>query len=98
MYVALSLMDKWWYEDMDEEAGMKLLHKCIDEVQTREFGHTSLDETSLTSGMVIKFDFNCILINKEGIHSIDLSSATPLAGVVKSSTETAAPTAVGVSA
>ena len=36
MYVALSLMDKWWYEGMDKKAGMNLLHKCIDEVQNRE--------------------------------------------------------------
>ena len=36
MYVALSLMDKWWYEGMDKKAGMVLLHKCIAEVQNRE--------------------------------------------------------------
>jgi 20S proteasome subunit beta 4 len=35
MYVALSTMDKWWYPEMDKEAGMKLLQKCIDEVQHR---------------------------------------------------------------
>ncbi len=41
MYVALSLMDKWWYEGMDEEAGMKLLGKCMDEVQNRMFNYQS---------------------------------------------------------
>jgi 20S proteasome subunit beta 4 len=33
--------------------------------------------------MVIKFDFNCILINKDGVHPIDLASTTPLAGLDK---------------
>lgn len=37
MYVALSLMDKWWYEGMDKKAGVDLLNRCIDEVQNREF-------------------------------------------------------------
>lgn len=36
MYVALSLMDKWWYEGMDKKAGVDLLNRCIDEVQNRE--------------------------------------------------------------
>jgi 20S proteasome subunit beta 4 len=31
--------------------------------------------------MVIKFDFNCILIDKNGIHNIDLASADPLSAV-----------------
>lgn len=32
-------------------------------------------------GMVVKFDFNCILIDKSGIHHIDLASTDPLAEV-----------------
>jgi hypothetical protein len=46
MYVALSTMDKWWFEGMDEEAGLKLLNKCIDEVQHRELHrHAAIVET-----------------------------------------------------
>lgn len=42
MYVALSCMDKWWFEGMDEKAGMGLLQRCIDEVQNRESIHICL--------------------------------------------------------
>ena len=50
--------------------------------------------------MVIKFDFNCVLINKDGVHPIDLASATPLAGLTKPTPETTADPApsVGVTA
>lgn len=34
--------------------------------------------------MVIKFDFNCILINKDGVHPVDLAAANPLAGIKRS--------------
>lgn len=29
-------------------------------------------------GLTIKFDFNCILIDKDGIHKIDLKSDNPI--------------------
>ena len=45
--------------------------------------------------MVIKFDFNCILINKDGVHPIDLAATDPLAGVKQSQTEAPAATATG---
>ena len=31
--------------------------------------------------MVVKFDFNCILVDKDGIHHIDLDAADPLASL-----------------
>ena len=31
------------------------------------------------AGMVIKFDFNCIIIDKDGIHRLDINAADPLA-------------------
>lgn len=36
MYVALSTMDKWWFEGMGASDGLGLLRKCIDEVNTSE--------------------------------------------------------------
>lgn len=33
------------------------------------------------SGLVVKFDFNVIMIDKEGIHKIDLSSSDPIGKV-----------------
>ena len=36
MYVALSTMDKWWYEDMGKTEGVELLRRCLDEVSKRE--------------------------------------------------------------
>lgn len=36
VYVSLSTMDKWWYEDMDKREGVDLLRKCIDETEKRE--------------------------------------------------------------
>lgn len=37
VYVSLSTMDKWWYEDMDKREGVDLLKKCIDETEKRKF-------------------------------------------------------------
>ena len=41
MYVALSTMDKWWFEGMGKEKGVELLKKCINEVQTSEYAEWS---------------------------------------------------------
>jgi 20S proteasome subunit beta 4 len=35
--------------------------------------------TDITLGLTIKFDFNCIMIDKDGIHKIDLKADDPLA-------------------
>jgi 20S proteasome subunit beta 4 len=32
----------------------------------------------LDVGLTIKFDFNCIMIDKDGIHKIDLKSDNPI--------------------
>ena len=41
--------------------------------------------------MVIKFDFNCILIDKNGIHPIDLASANPHSTVTEPAAVVVAP-------
>jgi 20S proteasome subunit beta 4 len=41
--------------------------------------------------MVIKFDFNCILIDKNGIHHMDLTSSDPTADLDKPETLVDAP-------
>ncbi|ORX34282.1 hypothetical protein BD324DRAFT_637373 [Kockovaella imperatae] len=64
MYVALSTMDKWWFEGMPKEKGVELLRKCINEVQSR---------------IVVQFNFNCILIDADGVHQLDLSASDPIA-------------------
>ncbi|OXG52513.1 20S proteasome subunit beta 4 [Cryptococcus neoformans] len=88
VYVSLSTMDKWWYEDMDKREGVDLLRKCIDETEKR---------------LTIKFDFNCILIDKNGIHKVDLSQADPIVNIQEHPQETQVeaphpPIEVGVSA
>ncbi|TYJ55895.1 hypothetical protein B9479_003418 [Cryptococcus floricola] len=66
VYVSLSTMDKWWNEDMDQREGVEVLRKCIDETEKR---------------LTIKFDFNVILIDKDGIHQVDLSKEDPIANI-----------------
>ncbi|WVR05848.1 hypothetical protein IAU60_002874 [Kwoniella sp. DSM 27419] len=66
VYVSLSTMDKWWFDNMDKREGVELLRKCIDEAQKR---------------LTVKFDFNCILIDANGTHKIDLSFQDPIADV-----------------
>ena len=36
MYVALSTMDKWWYQGIDKREGLEVLRKCINEVELRQ--------------------------------------------------------------
>nr|XP_019049177.1 20S proteasome subunit beta 4 [Kwoniella bestiolae CBS 10118]OCF28107.1 20S proteasome subunit beta 4 [Kwoniella bestiolae CBS 10118] len=64
VYVSLSTMDKWWFNDMNKREGVEVLKKCIDEVQKR---------------ITVHFNFNCILIDKDGIHNINIDSQDPLA-------------------
>ncbi|EIW72628.1 20S proteasome subunit beta 4 [Tremella mesenterica] len=64
MYVTLSTMDKWWYENIERREALDVLNKCVDEVKKR---------------VTIKFDFNCVLIDKDGVHSLDLKSQDPIA-------------------
>jgi len=66
MYVALSTMDKWWYEGIDKRGGIEVLRKCISEVAIR---------------LTVKFTFNCILIDSAGVHNIDLESADPISAL-----------------
>ncbi|RSH80139.1 Proteasome subunit beta type-4 [Saitozyma podzolica] len=63
VYVALSTMDKWWYPDIQRREGVDVLKKCVNEVEKR---------------LTVKFAFNCILIDKDGIHNIDLSLPDPI--------------------
>ena len=108
VYVSLSTMDKWWYEDMDKREGVDLLRKCIDETEKRE---SKLPQGAVCasqllkylSGLTIKFDFNCILIDKNGIHKVDLSQADPIANIQEHPQETEVeaphpPIEVGISA
>ncbi|KAK8865893.1 hypothetical protein IAR55_001041 [Kwoniella newhampshirensis] len=74
VYVSLSTMDKWWYEGMDKREGIEVLKKCVDEVEKR---------------LTVALKFNCILIDKNGIHKIDLSEQDPIAKVEASPEETA---------
>jgi 20S proteasome subunit beta 4 len=39
--------------------------------------------SAYSSGLTIKFDFNCILIDKDGIHKIDLKSDDPIGDMKK---------------
>lgn len=64
MHVSLSTMDKYWYENIDKRAGIDVIKKAINETQTR---------------LVIKFKFNCIIIDKDGCHKIDLDAEDPIA-------------------
>ncbi|TXT09181.1 hypothetical protein VHUM_02655 [Vanrija humicola] len=64
--VALSTMDKYWIEGADKRAGVDTVRKCIDEVAKR---------------LTVKFSFNAILIDKDGIHNLDLSSEDPIAAI-----------------
>ncbi|WVF70574.1 hypothetical protein IAT40_005366 [Kwoniella sp. CBS 6097] len=64
VYVSLSTMDKWWFDGMDKKEGIEVLKKCIDEVQKR---------------LTIRFNFNCILIDADGTHTINIESEDPLA-------------------
>ena len=97
MYVSLSTMDKWWHEGMSKEKGVELMRKSIDEVTKRESRVPSVNgEAMLTmrrAGIVVKFNFNCILIDKNGLHHIDLLSSDPLAEVTKASEASATATA-----
>lgn len=34
---------------------------------------------ALTPGLTVKFEFNCILIDKHGVHNINLKSSDPVA-------------------
>ncbi|KAK6905662.1 hypothetical protein I203_106492 [Kwoniella mangroviensis CBS 8507] len=63
VYVSLSTMDKWWFNDMNKREGVEVLKKCIDEVKKR---------------ITVHFNFNCILIDKDGIHQINIESQDPL--------------------
>jgi 20S proteasome subunit beta 4 len=38
-------------------------------------------------GLTVKFNFNCIIIDKDGIHSIDLESSDPIAALEADPTE-----------
>ncbi|BEJ15914.1 hypothetical protein CspHIS471_0505190 [Cutaneotrichosporon sp. HIS471] len=64
--VALSTMDKWWTEGCDRRQGLEVLKKCINEVAIR---------------LTVKFNFNCIIIDKNGVHQLDLSSDDPFAKI-----------------
>ncbi|KAL7423833.1 Proteasome subunit beta type-4 [Cryptotrichosporon argae] len=66
MHVALSTMDKWCTPGINKVEGLEVLRKCIDEAQTR---------------LTVKFAFNAILIDVNGIHTVDLAAADPLAPV-----------------
>ncbi|ORY28980.1 putative proteasome subunit beta type 2, partial [Naematelia encephala] len=68
MYVCLSTMDKWAHPQMDRVEGLEVLRKCISEVNIR---------------LTVRFSFNCILIDKDGIHSIDLSKENPFEDMQK---------------
>ena len=37
VYVALSTMDKWWYEGIGREDGIDVLKKCVNECEKREY-------------------------------------------------------------
>jgi len=63
MHVSLSTMDKYWYENIDKRGGIDVIKKAINETQTR---------------LVIKFNFNCILIDKDGVHKVDLDAEDPI--------------------
>lgn len=82
MHVSLSTMDKYWYEGIDRRAGIDVVKKAINETQTR---------------LVIKFNFNCILIDKDGIHKVDLDAEDPIGKIeaerVAKAEATAAPAA-----
>lgn len=36
---------------------------------------------TLTPGLTVKFEFNCILIDKNGVHQVDLKAADPYAAL-----------------
>ena len=38
-------------------------------------------------GLTVKFSFNCILINKDGIFHVDLADADPLAAIEKAGSD-----------
>ncbi len=40
--------------------------------------------------MTVKFDFNCIIIDKTGVHNLDLSSEDPFAKIEAEEAEKAA--------
>ncbi|WWC66364.1 uncharacterized protein I206_100265 [Kwoniella pini CBS 10737] len=63
VYVSLSTMDKWWFNDMNKREGIEVLKKCVDEVKKR---------------ITINFNFNCILIDKDGIHQINIELDDPI--------------------
>jgi 20S proteasome subunit beta 4 len=63
MHVSLSTMDKYWYENIDKRAGIDVIKKAINETQHR---------------LVIRFNFNCILIDKDGVHHVDLDAEDPV--------------------
>ncbi|WVQ85544.1 hypothetical protein IAT38_007710 [Cryptococcus sp. DSM 104549] len=73
VYVSLSTMDKWWYDGMDKREGIEVLRKCIDETEKR---------------LTIKFNFNVILIDKNGIHQVDLTQEDPIANIEANAKET----------
>jgi 20S proteasome subunit beta 4 len=35
VYVALSTMDKWWYDGIGREEGVDVLKKCVNECEKR---------------------------------------------------------------
>jgi 20S proteasome subunit beta 4 len=82
--VCLGTMDKWWYEGIGREDGVALLKRCINEVETRELQAFFIVSYSIKvvltcAGLVVAFNFNCILIDKDGIHELNLKSNDPIA-------------------
>lgn len=75
MHVSLSTMDKYWYEGIDRRAGVDVIKKAINETQTR---------------LTIKFNFNCIIIDKNGIHKLEINAEDPIAILEKKQQEDAA--------
>jgi 20S proteasome subunit beta 4 len=37
VYVALSTMDKWWYDGIGREEGVDVLKKCVNECEKRMY-------------------------------------------------------------
>ncbi|KAK4685218.1 20S proteasome subunit beta 4, partial [Tremellales sp. Uapishka_1] len=66
VYVSLSTMDKYWYDGIEKREAVEILKKCV-----AEAGHR----------LTVTFNFNCILIDKDGIHPIDLTAADPIAAL-----------------
>jgi 20S proteasome subunit beta 4 len=79
-YFALSIMDRYWHEDMSVDEAVGLMHRCIDELKTRFI-------LNLT-------EFKLKIVDKDGIRDLNPDPPAPEIKLGKKLVDEHAPLAV----